>query len=284
MLAGLASCGVLVFATGCGGEDEPSKPAAKAPTATAEATRTVVAGAGGRELSGHCRGKQGATPPVVLEHGFGGTQTQLVVLEEELGRRTAVCAYDRAGAGTSDPSPQRPRPLDEVVSDLDAFIAAAKLEPPVVIVGHSAGATVAMMYAQAHPEKVAGFVSMNPVPPHQPFLSLAKKVETKREYADELAFYRGENDEGISFRTSGRLLTDKLPAAMPYAIMFDENCGGDTAFCRRILPPLTRVTKSLAAVGEGGRFVPAPDAGHDIYVNVPELVSKTVDDVLAGSG
>ena len=40
----------------------------------------------------------------------------------------------------------------------------------------------------------------------------------------------------------------------------------------------------MAAVGEGGRFVPAPDAGHSIYESNPAIVSKTVDAVLAGSG
>jgi hypothetical protein len=42
---------------------------------------------------------------------------------------------------------------------------------------------------------------------------------------------------------------------MPYVVMFDEDCDGDTEFCDRILPPLTAATRSLAAVGAGGRFV-----------------------------
>jgi pimeloyl-ACP methyl ester carboxylesterase len=259
MLAGLASCGALAL-VGCSGGDEPSKPAGKTatPTPTADATRDVVAGVGGRELSGHCRGKQGDKPPVVLEHGFGGTQTQFATLEEQLGRTTVVCAYDRAGAGVSDPPATLPRPLSEAVSHLDAFIAAAKLEPPVVVVGHSAGATVAMAYAQAHPGKVGGFVSMNPVPPRQPFLALAKKVETKDEYAEELAFYRGENDERMSFHTSGRLLTAKLPDDMPYAIMFDEDCGGTrssaAASCQRCAGSRRRWPRSARA---GGSYRPA---------------------------
>ena len=47
------------------------------------------------------------------------------------------------------------------------------------------GANVVFMYTQAHPEKVAGFVSMNPVPPSETFVAAAMKVETTPEFAEE---------------------------------------------------------------------------------------------------
>ena len=43
---------------------------------------------------------------------------------------------------------------------------------------------------------------------------------------------------------------------------------------------LVPVTKMLAGVGERGRYVRAKGAGHDIYGTDPELVNKTIDDVL----
>ena len=65
--------------------------------------------------------------------------------------------------------------------------------------------------------------------------------------------------------------------------MFDEDCGGDSDFCSRILPPLVRTTKSLAAVGDGGRFVRAKGAGHDIFLADPELVQETINEVTDGT-
>jgi pimeloyl-ACP methyl ester carboxylesterase len=114
------------------------------------------------------------------------------------------------------------------------------------------GANVVFMYAQEHPDKVAGFVSMNPVPPVETFLDAAKNVETKAEFADERSFYRGGNDEATSFHEP--MLSHSLPSSLPYVVMFDEDCGGDTDFCGRILPSLIRTTRSLATVGDGGRF------------------------------
>ncbi len=109
-------------------------------------------------------------------------------------------------------------------------------------------------------------------------MDAAMKVETKAEFAEERSFYRGENDENTSFREP--MLSNPLPAGMPYAVMFDEDCDGDSDFCSRILPPLIRTTSSLAAVGDGGRFVRAKGAGHDIFSADPELVQETINDVL----
>ena len=38
--------------------------------------------------------------------------------------------------------------------------------------------------------------------------------------------------------------------------------------------------ESLAAVGDGGRFVRAKGAGHDIFSADPELVQATINEVL----
>ena len=62
--------------------------------------------------------------------------------------------------------------------------------------------------------------------------------------------------------------------------MFDEDCGGATEFCGRILPPLTRVTTIARGRRRGRSIVRAEGAGHDIYSTNLELVLKTVDDVL----
>jgi pimeloyl-ACP methyl ester carboxylesterase len=283
-LTGLLVAASLAGAWACGGGDEASDGrAAKAtPSESAGARprrRAVTADVDGRRLSGHCSGTQRpGTPAVLLESGMGGGQEQLSGIESALSERTLVCSYDRAGTGQSDPPPKRPRPVSTLVADLDAFAAATPAQPPYLLVGQSIGANVVLMYAQTYPEKVAGFVSMNPGPPAKTFLPAAKKVETTQEYAGELADFGGQNNEGISAYEP--TLDHGLPADMPYTILFDEDCDGNTAFCRRILPPLTAAMKSLAAVGDGGRFVRAKGAGHNIFNTDPELIQRTITEVL----
>ena len=158
-------------------------------------------------------------------------------------------------------------------------MAAADARPPYLLVGQSMGGNVVFMYAQAHPDKVAGFVSMNPVPPAETWIKAAKKVMTKREFADERSFYRGGSDDELTSFLEP-MLSHSLPSRMPYAVMFDEDCEGDTDFCGRILRAADqRTTRSLAAVGDGGRFVRAKGAGHDIFEADPELVQETINDI-----
>ena len=192
---------------------------------------------------------------------MGGGQHQLSDIEKRFAERSLVCAYDRAGVGASDPPTKTPRPVSELVADLDAFATAADARPPYLLVGQSMGANVVFMYTQAHPEKVAGFVAMNPVPPEETFLPAVKKVETKAEFAEELSFNRGENDENTSFHEP--MLSNPLPASMPYTVMFDEDCGGDGDFCSRILPPLIRTTKSWPQPATAaGSYAPRARARH----------------------
>ena len=277
----------VLLAAGCGGAgaDAPSESAANAaPSATAGPSgRDVIASVDGRKLSGRCSGTQrDGTPVILLESGAGGGQYQLEDIERRFAARTLVCGYDRAGVGNSDPPAQTPRPVSELVADLDAFAAAADARPLYLLVGQSMGGNVVLMYAQEHPEKVAGFVSMNPVPPAEMWINAVKKVMTKHEFAAERAYYRGagpDNPEHTSFLEP--TLNRSLPSTMPYAVMYDNDCDpGTDDFCRRILAPELRTARALAAVGDRGRFVRAKGAGHDIFTSDPQLVHKTISDVL----
>lgn len=279
----VAACGMAtLMLAACGGSEDGAKGAATVSSAP-PSTRAVTAHLSGRTLSGVCSGRDRGGPPVVLEGGNGGGRGELTSVESHLAGRTVVCAYDRAGVGGSDPASRVPRPVTDVLADLDGFIAAAKIERPYFLVGQSAGAVVVFMQAQAHRKDVAGFVSMNPAPPpYTKWITAARKVESKSEIKDaELPDYRGKNNEGITFTANDSMLTDPLPATMPYAVMFDEDCDGrpHSKFCRRILDPLTKVERSLAEVGRDGRFVRAKGAGHNIYETKPKLVEKTIDQV-----
>ena len=74
--------------------------------------------------------------------------------------RTRVIAYDRAGAGDSDPV--APLSLDGQIGDLTAVLRAAGGGRPVVVAGHSWGGLLAQLVALDHPELVAGLVLADP--------------------------------------------------------------------------------------------------------------------------
>lgn len=237
---------------GCGGDD-PGADRSAPSTTSGSGAHGIKATVSGRALVGQCVGHQTDAPTVLLEVGMGAPRQSLGVVEEHLAQRTQVCSYDRAGKGGSDPA-SKPRPVTEVVSDLHAFLAQAARQ----------GAT----------------------PPYKTWLERARTVQTEAEIREfELPFPRGDNDEGIDTRSDESMLTDPLPADLPYAVMFDERCQGlppplqNKQDCSRMLRLLELTARDLAKVGKGGRYVRAPGAGHDIHVTRPDIVLATVDQV-----
>ena len=255
-------------------------PSARAPSSTsAQAIRVTV---NGLTLTGHCRGvRVGRRPVVVMSLGNGQGENGMEPTQTSLARRTRVCAYNRAGVGDSSAPRTRTRPVSAVVEEMSQFLKAAKIAPPYLLIGGSAGGVVAFMFAQAHPADVAGMVLSNPMPPpYSRDVEGARRVMTATELHDiETPDYRGENPESIVFTGNDSMLTTPLPTALPYSILFDENCDGDKRFCAKVLTYLPQLEASLARVGAGGRFEWLKGAGHGIPESRPEAFAAAVDDV-----
>ncbi|GAA1724785.1 alpha/beta hydrolase [Brachybacterium phenoliresistens] len=107
------------------------------------ATRTVPGPAG--------------APAVILVHGGPGLWDYLAPLGELLSGRCTVHSYDQRGCGDSTAALETPADLtlERSVADLEELRIAFGHEH-VVLVGHSFGATLALAYAGAHPDRVIG--------------------------------------------------------------------------------------------------------------------------------
>lgn len=99
---------------------------------------------------------QGA-PSVVLEPALGGFALQYAYIRKGVSAFTRVVAYDRAGQGWSDPSPN-PRTPEHLAGELHALLAGLGLPPPYVLAGHSYGGLLTRVYAGFYPQEVAGIV------------------------------------------------------------------------------------------------------------------------------
>ncbi len=120
---------------------------------------------GGRKIHIDCRGA--GTPTVVFEAGsdvLGSLSWSAV--HNDIARVTRACAYDRAGIMWSDPKSglQDGR---TIASDLHAALKAAGERAPLVLVGHSLGAPLAMVYTASYPNDVVGLVLVDPGHPDQ---------------------------------------------------------------------------------------------------------------------
>ncbi|MEU6890216.1 alpha/beta hydrolase [Streptomyces sp. NPDC046557] len=159
---------------------------ARAPAPSADGGDTVrhVDIGGGRTVYLRCRGT--GTPTVVLVSGLheasdGWTMTDTAppvpkapAVFPGVAAFTRVCLYDRPGTlRYTDPptlttrsSPVTgTRELPDAVRDLDRLLTAGRVPEPYVLVGHSYGGMITLLYAKRHPDRTRGLVLVDALAP-----------------------------------------------------------------------------------------------------------------------
>jgi len=116
---------------------------------------------GGFDKHIYCVGK--GSPTVILEAGLDDFSIFWSQVQPEVAKVTRVCAYDRAGLGWSEASPN-PRTSETMVSELHSLLANASMDAPYVLVGHSFGGALVRLYAHRYPEEVAGMALVDAAP------------------------------------------------------------------------------------------------------------------------
>ena len=119
---------------------------------------------GGRKIQLDCRGS--GSPTVVLIHGLdtGGALSWSAV-HDSIAATTRTCAYSRAGIMWSDPTPAfSPAGMAD---DLHAALKAGGENSPFVLVGHSLGGPINLLYTRQYGDEVAGLVMVDASHPEQ---------------------------------------------------------------------------------------------------------------------
>jgi len=115
----------------------------------------MVEVAPGVRLNVYCTGK--GSPTVIF---VGGITTDLKfwgLVQPAIAADARTCSYDRAGLGFSDSSP-RASDAANIVDELHRMLAAARIGPPYVFVGASAGGLYSRLYMHDYPGEVVGLV------------------------------------------------------------------------------------------------------------------------------
>ena len=111
---------------------------------------------GGYSVHLVCSGEGELT--ILLDAGAGGWSFTWLPAQTQLAAAGfRVCAWDRPGVGLSDVGPL-PRTSATIVREMRALIAAAQLDTPLILVGHSFGGQNVRMFAATYPDAVAGVV------------------------------------------------------------------------------------------------------------------------------
>jgi lysophospholipase len=239
---------------------------------------------------------------IVLVHGVGehsGRYDHVVTRLVDAGY--AVHALDHRGHGRSDGPRAFIEDMDHAVADVDTLVdraVAAHPDVPVFMLGHSMGGLIALRYALAHQDRLAGLVlsaalaQLNPVPkplelvgralsviaPRAPLIAIDPELVSRDPAV--VAAYRSDplvHHGKIPARTAAQIAdaVERLPSAVgaitvPTLILYgtaDELC-----------PPAGSVMLG-ERIGAGDLIVTAYDGLFHEILNEPER-ERVFDDIV----
>ncbi len=118
----------------------------------------------GHAMRMECMGS--GEPTLVLDAGLGNDGLIWGGVQPVLAKTTRVCSYDRAGFGWSE-TLAPPRDADHIAEELHGLLAAAQVDGPVVLMGHSIAGIYIRDYATRYPTQVAGLIFVDGSTPLQ---------------------------------------------------------------------------------------------------------------------
>lgn len=280
------------------------------PGASAPQPRGSLIDIGGYRLSVQCDGE--GLPVVVLDAGLGGASSDWRKVQPALATTNRTCIYDRAGYGRSESSPL-PRTSARIAAELRTLLMRAQLPPPYLLVGHSFGGYNVRLFAGLFPGDTAGLVLVDS--PHEAqaealfeqgvlgFLDpqgwlralwspdLLSSLPAETSAIAELLGMQAKTwhtilNEAAAFDISGQELeATPLPANIPLGVLmhgrriFPEGAVGDG-----LEQDWLHGNRELVRAQTLGRFAIAPESGHFIHADQPELIVDMVRTVLGMKG
>jgi pimeloyl-ACP methyl ester carboxylesterase len=261
---------VALVLAACGAEST-SRSLSPSPSSSPEPTGGS-ADVGGYELSYECRGE--GAPTVILEAGLGAAGTdEFLGFIDQVAAITRVCTYDRAGTGTSDNRPEGFHVTAGLMAEeVHRLLDVLEMQEPVVLVGHSYGGMPIRAFEGVYPGDVAGMVlidvSSEPeVPVYErldagPWIDRTDRIDIHATVR-ELHAAGDLGDIPLVVVTAG-IIEDEWLATVP-----------DLA---------ARAQARLAGLSSNAYEVVAPESGHFVHRDAPDVVLAAIVAVVAAAG
>ena len=259
----------------------------------------VLVDIGGHKLHIRCVGPAGVKPTVILEAGGGGFSKEWSLVQEVLSSRVRTCAYDRAGLGWSDPGPV-PRTMKQEVFELHLLLEAAKIPGPFVLVGQSIGGALVRLYTEKYGSDVVGVVLVDPLHESDMLGSLkyggwvrlrekatGRPVPEPRREGKASTQYNPDDDyleEELQQMYLSRKVNAEPLGKRPLIVLAGGKKSAPPGTSEELWAQL-RVEKDgqridLSRLSSNSKFVLDPASGHAIHIDNPQLVARSIEEVL----
>jgi proline iminopeptidase len=197
--------------------------------------------------------------PVIVIHGAIGLGSTYMRQLDPWADELRLVYYDQRGSGYTSLGDVQKVSFAGGVEDLDGLRKALGLDR-VQLLGHSAGAYLAALYAAAHPEATSGLVLLNSGPPLAPDLMqrFGMAMAARRTPADDEARRSIEESAGFRDREPAALERHQLNTFLPFfkdrATIEQVSLGFTAITAANVQQAPARMVGSLAALDPMRRF------------------------------
>ena len=264
---------MAVVIAGChSGSARPTPPGTSTP-ASAAATTVSISGSfdvGGHKLYLSCRGT--GSPTIVFDSGMGNNHAVWRSIPYSLPSRT--CVYARVNVSPSDQIAARHTGADSV-HDLHTLLDVAAVPGPYLLVGHSFGGLLSVMYAGTYPADVVGLVLLDPTLPDSDEIDKLPEAERAAWIAE-----RAKNVEKVDFLETleqAKPLLAKIPD-IPVLFLASTRQEGPTQAEKIIAGERKAQQRFVDALPQGE--LRRVDTGHFIHRDAPQRVIEEVQRIL----
>ena len=178
----------------------------------------VLSDAGGFQLHLLITGEDTGNPTVLLESGMASFAVNWHWVQTELAQETRVIAYDRAGFGWSEVSPN-PRDAQHCARELHTALFNAGITGPFVLAGWSFGGLVVRAFADLFVGEVVGLTLVDASHPdqwlHMPVPNAERLLARTMQFQGELCRF----GYGRVVNGAGKTLSNGLPDYYRQAII-----------------------------------------------------------------
>jgi pimeloyl-ACP methyl ester carboxylesterase len=219
--------------------------------------------------------RAGAPPLIVFVSALGYSGESWKPVVDRL-PGAAVFAYDRPACGDAPPrpAPNPPLPFSAFADELAALLDAYAVTEPFVLVGHSIGASIARVFADRYPHRVAGAVFLD--------ASLPQSLT----WPQTDFFVDGDDKTGTAIDVvSGHVeLLQARPLNVPAVVMTRRRhwwVPDFDAIPHPALDDLWHLTQQLLADSWQAPVIVAENSGHLLPIDAPDLVAYAVQAVVS---
>lgn len=250
---------------------------------------------GAYKLAVQCWGN--GSPTVILDADLGVAIGVWQAVIPDVGGKTRVCAYDRAGVGNSERSPMMPRTVQAFSDEMYRMLDTAKITPPYVLVSSGIAALAARLNYRDHAQALAGIVFVEPSSPGakadmQPLIP-AESASDNATVKAWRQFYNDSNwfswpealnlDSSIT-QASKVTSLDTMPLTIlwPSAATIDSYVAGLAADnATKIKAVFDKWQKETAQLSTKSTVIVSTQTGGSLAQKDPQLVIKAILDMVA---